>query len=64
MPHRVGPEPEETASGLKGDEVKRQQPDTPGRPKTASSRQQTQPGQTTQTGSEELDTQPARKRPG
>jgi hypothetical protein len=33
--------------------------DTPGRPKSASSRQQTQPRQTLQSGNEETDTDPA-----
>ena len=41
--------------------------DTPGRSNPSSSRQQTQPGQTTQTGSRELDRKPTsstRNRPG
>ena len=49
------------AEGLKPDGVKpgpvngAYEQDTPGRPKTASSRQQTRPGQSSQTGSAELD---------
>jgi hypothetical protein len=37
--------------------------DTPGRPKAASSRQQTQPGQSTQTGSADLDAKGASSSP-
>jgi hypothetical protein len=47
-------------SGLQGDKGEPKQ-DTPGRPKSSSSRQQTQPGQNSQTGSPELDARSARK---
>lgn len=47
-------------SGLEGDNGKPKQ-DTPGRPKTSSSRQQTHPDQNSQTGSRELDARSARK---
>ena len=48
-------QPETRKSGLKGDVRGALQQDTPGRAKSASSRQQTVPNQKTQTGSEELD---------
>ena len=46
---------ESSRSGLAPDKETQQQ-DTPGKPKSASSRQQTQPEQAAQTGSQELDT--------
>jgi hypothetical protein len=49
------------AAGLKSDSSGVDQQDAPGRPKSASSREQTHPGQTTQTGSAELDGKAARQ---
>lgn len=46
---------EDQKSGLQGDQDHSYWQDTPGRPKTASSRQQTQPDQAIQTGAESLD---------
>ncbi len=58
-PKRTPTEP--SRSGLDDDRAQPKQ-DTPGRPKSSSSRQQTQPGQNSQTGSRELDARSARKR--
>jgi len=50
-------------SGLEGDgNSPRVKQDTPGRPKSASSRQQTQPAQATQSGSANLDAAASKKR--
>lgn len=46
---------EDGESGLQGDQDRSYWQDTPGRAKTASSRQQTQPDQALQTGAESLD---------
>jgi hypothetical protein len=61
-PNRLGKElgrqkdPQSDRSGLEeGSKGMSSTPDTPGRAKSASSRQQTHPGQTSQTGSDELD---------
>lgn len=54
------PSVESKRSGLNGDiSPFTQHQDTPGRPKSASSRQQTRPEQATQTGSAKLDSQGA-----
>ena len=51
----------DTREGLKADEAAGDyEQDAPGRPKTASSREQTQPGQQSQTGSAQLDAAAAR----
>lgn len=47
--------PESQKPGLKGDQKQQYHQDAPGRAKTASSRQQTQHDQKTQTGSQKLD---------
>jgi hypothetical protein len=53
---RAGTTDDTTKSGLAPDPaIAGPQQDTPGRPKTASSRQQTQPEQNSQTGSAKLD---------
>jgi hypothetical protein len=64
--HRPLPDgdvPPDEGPGLEGDEapVSLKQ-DTPGRPKSASSRQQTQPDQKTQTGNSEQDARTAGKK--